>query len=424
MIHADDRATLKYMTDLTDQALRFLSFRESGDPTLIKLMQYAIVRIFEIMGERSKGLKPITKYYHADFPWETLQRMRDLLNHSHCQLLYKDQEHDLFSQIFSDLPELADRLRAMKEDPDSSTDESEFILYRSDETALQHLTQDDDKGLAQIRHAVRQLLMERINTDFITQTDLAILKSRMRLPKLDLIVIQEETANILLFLNKFTDTTDIGEAGLLTKKAIMLAIQHSIGVLGQSAKNIRGFHTNLYFEHLFSSLSLFIRYRDEQLHDKKSFDDGDEEKLMLKIRTEIISLQTQVSDLLANLKNLVPFALKVPAVKLAEEKEDKITLQVDESFIDFFGSLGELAEISEKDTRKHDYGYASDDSAIADCYQQRSSIHRESQLDVEAVFDEYRARQTSIDELIARSREAEDRLFEMSFDSKIQFKKK
>lgn len=383
MVHEKDKPAIEYILELVEKAIRIIN-GYSHDDVLVK---FSIARIIEIVGERTKPITYATKNFHPNFPWLTIERLRDLLNHSHCQLVYK--EAHVYSLIFQDLAELRDRMAAIAVDT-VATEGDERRPYPINLNGLAELNLDDGKGLNNFREAAKQLLVERVNAEHLTTTDLALLKSRSRLPKLDLAIIREEAAHIVEFLNRLQDNSDP-----LYREMTLLALQHSFGILGQSAINIRDFHIDFYcLPEIYDLLHFYVYIRNKQLHARDTNDDGD---TLLNFKPRMQLLLEELDRLDDGLDEKLSQFFEKPVEKMKKEsqtKNDEKT-KAENKNLAFFAEFRELEEIEEsieKDTSKHYYGYTSDDSDIVESYKTRTPVER-MDFEIDQILDEYRARQ-------------------------------
>jgi len=107
---ADDRPYLLHIRDAID---RIRSYTHQGKDAFLtsSLLQDAVIRNLEIIGEAAKRISPSTKTQAAEIPWHLVAGMRDGLIHGYFGV---DLEI-VWSVVDQRLPELAevvDRLLA------------------------------------------------------------------------------------------------------------------------------------------------------------------------------------------------------------------------------------------------------------------------------------------------------------------------
>jgi uncharacterized protein with HEPN domain len=79
----DDRV---YLQHILDSILRIESYLHSVDEATFhqhSMIQDAVVRQIEIIGEAVKRLSPTLRGQHPDIPWQDIARMRDKLIHDY-----------------------------------------------------------------------------------------------------------------------------------------------------------------------------------------------------------------------------------------------------------------------------------------------------------------------------------------------------
>jgi len=72
-----------YLKDLLIAADRILEYTVGGEAAFKEspLIQDAVIRNFEIIGEAAKQISEETRTLHPDIPWRVIGRFRDLLIH-------------------------------------------------------------------------------------------------------------------------------------------------------------------------------------------------------------------------------------------------------------------------------------------------------------------------------------------------------
>ena len=100
---ADDRPYLLHIRDAID---RIRSYTHQGKEAFFtsSLLQDAVIRNLEVIGEAAKRISPSTKAQAAEIPWPLVAGMRDVLIHGYFGV---DLEI-VWSVVDQRLPELAD----------------------------------------------------------------------------------------------------------------------------------------------------------------------------------------------------------------------------------------------------------------------------------------------------------------------------
>jgi uncharacterized protein with HEPN domain len=101
-----DRVRVQHILDAAGQALSFVQGRTRADLDSDAMLQHALVRLLEIIGEAAKGVSDETRAAHADIPWREMAGMRDRLIHA-----YFDVDLDrVWKTVMERLPPLVGRL--------------------------------------------------------------------------------------------------------------------------------------------------------------------------------------------------------------------------------------------------------------------------------------------------------------------------
>lgn len=77
-----------YLTDIKDAIDRVLSYTAGGRETFLAdlMMQDAVIRNIEIMGEAAKGVSQITRGTHPEIPWKKIAGIRDRVIHGYFRV--------------------------------------------------------------------------------------------------------------------------------------------------------------------------------------------------------------------------------------------------------------------------------------------------------------------------------------------------
>ena len=74
------------------------------------MLQDAVIRRFEIMGEASKNIPPALKEKNEQIPWNSLSQFRDLVAHSY----YEFSLNRIWKSYKEDLPKIKEGLKNIK----------------------------------------------------------------------------------------------------------------------------------------------------------------------------------------------------------------------------------------------------------------------------------------------------------------------
>lgn len=99
---------LQYLRDIGERLRRIEMYTQGGRTAFLDslLIQDAVVRNLEIMGEAAKNLSPAFRHMHADLPWREMGRFRDLAIH----VYFKVRLEDVWDIVERELPTLRERL--------------------------------------------------------------------------------------------------------------------------------------------------------------------------------------------------------------------------------------------------------------------------------------------------------------------------
>src|SRR5690348_6099874 len=78
-----DRLRLQHMRDAARAALAFTEGRTRADLTADLMLQFALVRALEIIGEAAARLTEPTRAAHPEIPWSAVIGMRNRLVHGY-----------------------------------------------------------------------------------------------------------------------------------------------------------------------------------------------------------------------------------------------------------------------------------------------------------------------------------------------------
>ncbi len=98
----EDSARLRHMLDAVRKATEFAHGRSRTDLDTDEMLQLALIRLIEVLGEAAKGVSPGCRQTHPEIPWKQIAGTRDRLVHG-----YFDVDLDIVWEIVSaDLPAL------------------------------------------------------------------------------------------------------------------------------------------------------------------------------------------------------------------------------------------------------------------------------------------------------------------------------
>jgi len=104
-----DHLYLSHILDAINDVSKFLRGVEYADFTHSDLLQSAIIRKLEIMGEATKRLGLDFRREHADIPWKNIAGMRDVLIHDYFGVDAKA----VWNMAKENLPDLKKKLSAI-----------------------------------------------------------------------------------------------------------------------------------------------------------------------------------------------------------------------------------------------------------------------------------------------------------------------
>lgn len=104
----DDRV---YLINILECIERIESYTESGKEEFMdsNIIQDAVIRNLEIIGEATKKITSTLRNYHTDIPWKQMAGLRDILIHDYMGVDLKT----VWNVIESELPNVKDRIRTL-----------------------------------------------------------------------------------------------------------------------------------------------------------------------------------------------------------------------------------------------------------------------------------------------------------------------
>jgi uncharacterized protein with HEPN domain len=102
MPRGKDTARLRHMLDAVRKATHFVRGRSWADLNTDEMLQLALIRLLEVLGEAATSISPDCRQAHQDIPWKQIAGTRDRLIHG-----YFDVGLDIVWEIVTvDLPPL------------------------------------------------------------------------------------------------------------------------------------------------------------------------------------------------------------------------------------------------------------------------------------------------------------------------------
>ncbi|MBW4538915.1 MAG: DUF86 domain-containing protein [Myxacorys chilensis ATA2-1-KO14] len=100
-----------YLDDILNCMTRIESYTSSGRDAFMQteMIQDAVIRNFEIIGEATKQMSPILRQSYPDVPWKRIAGLRDVLIHDYVRV----DLDEVWRVIEQDVPELKARITAI-----------------------------------------------------------------------------------------------------------------------------------------------------------------------------------------------------------------------------------------------------------------------------------------------------------------------
>ena len=74
------------MIEAAENAIQFVAGRQRADLATDRMLQFALVRAIEIVGEAATKVSDETRSAHANIPWKTIVGMRNRLVHAYFEI--------------------------------------------------------------------------------------------------------------------------------------------------------------------------------------------------------------------------------------------------------------------------------------------------------------------------------------------------
>ena len=98
-MHKNDLLYIDHIINCIKKIRKFIKGIDKKEFAKNELIQDAIIRNFEVIGEASKKISPDFKKVYYDIPWKEISGMRDKLIHDYLgidiEVIWKTIEHDL-----------------------------------------------------------------------------------------------------------------------------------------------------------------------------------------------------------------------------------------------------------------------------------------------------------------------------------------
>ena len=107
MTRRNEQSALAQMLDFAQRLLRITSGRSRRDLEEDELLQLAVERMLEKLGEASRRVPDEVRSAHGDIPWQRIAGMRNRLIH-----VYDDIDYEIiWDTVQTDLPTLIEYLK-------------------------------------------------------------------------------------------------------------------------------------------------------------------------------------------------------------------------------------------------------------------------------------------------------------------------
>ena len=108
-MRAEDLIRIRHMVEAAEHAVRFVAGRQRADLVTDRMLQFALVRAIEIIGESATKVSDETRAAHLDIPWKAMTGMRNRLVHAYFDV----NVEILWVAATVEVPELLARLKVL-----------------------------------------------------------------------------------------------------------------------------------------------------------------------------------------------------------------------------------------------------------------------------------------------------------------------
>lgn len=115
MTRHDDATRLRHMLDSAREALAMAQDRTRADLDSNRMLELALVRLVEIVGEAAVRVSEAQQSRLPMIPWQQVVGMRNRLVHGYAAI----DRNVLWDTIHDDLPPLIEKLQAALETPEN-----------------------------------------------------------------------------------------------------------------------------------------------------------------------------------------------------------------------------------------------------------------------------------------------------------------
>jgi len=110
-VTAKPRSEALYLADVRDAIDKILSYTARGRDVFLadSMIQDAVLRNIEVIGEAVRGIPAETRAAHAEVPWKDMAGMRDRVIHDY----FRVDLDVVWDVVTNDLPPLREQIAAM-----------------------------------------------------------------------------------------------------------------------------------------------------------------------------------------------------------------------------------------------------------------------------------------------------------------------
>ncbi len=114
-----ERDNLDYLHDILERLQRIRNFAQAGEAAFLEsvMMQDAIIRNFEVMGEATKRLTTELRQQHPQVAWRRIAGFRDVLIHNYGEI----RLDAVWTAIATELPALETQLLEILQELENKT---------------------------------------------------------------------------------------------------------------------------------------------------------------------------------------------------------------------------------------------------------------------------------------------------------------